>query len=110
MIAELDRILSHGLTAVQARVIVGIYNLGKEGKNAPRMTDIAEWCQVSTAAATGLIDRMEKAGQVKRLHVAHDRRSIFLCLTKDGDTLAEKLLNAFDVATKPAPDGFEKHE
>lgn len=94
MIAELDRILIHGLTAVQARVIVGIYTLGKEGQHYPRMTEISAWCKVSTAAATGLVDRMEKAGQVNRLHVAHDRRSIFLNLTEKGKETAEKLLNA----------------
>ncbi len=94
MIPELDRILSHGLTAVQARVIVGIYTLANESQLAPRMSDVADWCKVSTAAATGLIDRMEKAGQVMRHHSPHDRRSIFLALTKDGNALAEKLLHA----------------
>ena len=41
MIAELDRILSHGLTAVQARVIVGIYNLAHESQLAPRMARLS---------------------------------------------------------------------
>lgn len=92
MIAELDRILSHGLTAVQARVIVGIYNLAHESQLAPRMTDIADWCKVSTAAATGLIDRMETAGLVTRFHSPHDRRSIGTALTIKGINIAEKLL------------------
>ena len=52
MIAELDRILSHGLTAVQARAILGLYASQGDARLAPRMSTIAQWCHITTAAAT----------------------------------------------------------
>jgi len=84
-------------TGIEAAVCNDIAERQQKGIAKYGVT-VAEWCQVSTAAATGLIDRMEKAGQVKRLHVAHDRRSIFLNLTEKGKETAEKLLNAIVVA------------
>jgi DNA-binding MarR family transcriptional regulator len=92
MIAELDTVLTLGLTAVHARVIVGIAQLDQEGKPAPRMSEIADWCKVSTAAATGMIDHMERNGHVTRSYSPHDRRSIFLSLTPKGKEIAGELL------------------
>ena len=39
------------------------------------MSDIAKKMGHSTAAATGLVDRLEKLGYVERVHAAEDRRN-----------------------------------
>src|SRR5688500_7413418 len=45
------------------------------------MTDIARKMGHSTAAATGLVDRLEKLGYVERMHAADDRRKVLVKIT-----------------------------
>ena len=48
------------------------------------MTDIANKMGHSTAAATGLVDRIEKLGYVERVHASEDRRKIMVRITSMG--------------------------
>jgi len=48
------------------------------------MTEIAKKMGHSTAAATGLVDRLEKLGHVKRGHARDDRRKILVQITQSG--------------------------
>ena len=55
------------------------------------MTSIANKMGHSTAAATGLVDRLEKLGYVQRLHAADDRRKVMVQITRKGIDLVEKM-------------------
>ena len=55
------------------------------------MSDIAKKMGHSTAAATGLVDRLEKIGYVERLHAAEDRRKIMVRITGQGTQLVAKM-------------------
>lgn len=55
------------------------------------MSDIAKKMGHSTAAATGLVDRLEKLGYVERIHAAEDRRKIMVQITQKGVGLVSKL-------------------
>ena len=55
------------------------------------MSDIAKKMGHSTAAATGLVDRMEKLSYVERMHAAEDRRKIMVCITSKGVELVSKM-------------------
>ncbi len=57
------------------------------------MTDIAKKMGHSTAAATGLVDRLEKLGSVQRLHAAEDRRKVMVQITRKGIELVKRLRN-----------------
>jgi DNA-binding MarR family transcriptional regulator len=48
------------------------------------MTDIAKKMSHSTAAATGLVDRMVKFGYVERANAIEDRRKIMVRITSKG--------------------------
>lgn len=48
------------------------------------MSDIAAKMGHSTAAATGLVDRIEKLGYVERIHALEDRRKIMVRITPKG--------------------------
>ncbi len=48
------------------------------------MSAIAKKMGHSTAAATGLVDRLEKLGFVERVHAAEDRRKIMVRITGNG--------------------------
>ncbi len=49
-----------------------------------RMTDLASLICTSTAAATGLVDYMERKGWVKRVDNPEDRRSVRIATTEAG--------------------------
>ncbi len=55
------------------------------------MTDIAKKMGHSTAAATGLVDRLEKLGYVQRLHASDDRRKVMVQITRKGIDLVDKM-------------------
>ena len=56
------------------------------------MSDIAKKMGHSTAAATGLVDRLEKLAYVERAHAAEDRRKILVRITLKGTELVSKML------------------
>ena len=51
------------------------------------MTEIARKMGHPTAAATGLVDRLEKLGHVKRGHATSDRRKILVEITPSGEQI-----------------------
>ncbi len=55
------------------------------------MSDIAKKMGHSTAAATGLVDRLEKLCYVERTHAAEDRRKIMVRITSKGIELVSKM-------------------
>lgn len=55
------------------------------------MSDIAKKMGHSTAAATGLVDRLEKLSYVERVHAAEDRRKIMVRITNKGINLVSKM-------------------
>jgi DNA-binding MarR family transcriptional regulator len=66
------------------------------------MTDIARKMGHSTAAATGLVDRMEKLGYVERAHAADDRRKVLVQITPKGIELVAKLRGALQTRVAEA--------
>jgi DNA-binding MarR family transcriptional regulator len=74
------------------------------------MTDISKKMGHSTAAATGLVDRLEKLGYVQRLHAAEDRRKVMVQITRKGLELVTRLRdviasNISDAMTETKADG-----
>lgn len=55
------------------------------------MTDIARKMGHSTAAATGLVDRLEKLGYMERTHAIDDRRKVLVRITSGGLELVSRL-------------------
>jgi len=55
------------------------------------MSEIAEKMSHSTAAATGLVDRLENLDYVQRTHAANDRRKVLVKITKKGSALVERI-------------------
>ena len=55
------------------------------------MSDIAKKMGHSTAAATGLVDRLERLNYVERMHAAEDRRKIMVRITHKGTELVARM-------------------
>lgn len=62
--------------------------LNTEGDH--KMTDMAKFMNVSTAAITGIIDRLAKYGYVVRKHDSSDRRIVQVKITPKGSDLIKK--------------------
>lgn len=58
-----------------------------EGKESLTMSEIAQKMNHTTAAATGMIDRLENLGYVQRMHAENDRRKVMVKITKKGSSL-----------------------
>jgi DNA-binding MarR family transcriptional regulator len=63
-----------------------------DGREKPlSMSEIADKMNHSTAAATGLVDRLENLGYVQRAHAATDRRKVLVKITRKGRALVERI-------------------
>ncbi len=62
-----------------------------EEDDESRMTDIARTLGVSTAAATGIVERMVKSGYAQRRYDASDRRIIKIKLNPKGRELVQRI-------------------
>ncbi|MGA8849852.1 MAG: MarR family transcriptional regulator [Dehalococcoidia bacterium] len=79
-----DEVLSgQGLTMEKYIVLSVVKNL-----EAPvRITDIARWTERSTNSVTMLVDRMVKAGLVRRVRDRSDRRQVNVFVTSKGEDI-----------------------
>jgi DNA-binding MarR family transcriptional regulator len=57
-----------------------------------RMTDIARFLSVTTAASTGVVERLVKAGYALRVFDPRDRRIIRIKLSVKGSAVVEKIM------------------
>jgi DNA-binding MarR family transcriptional regulator len=77
-----DKIFSkRGLTTEQYAVLATMKYLG----NPTRPTDVAKWLERSTNSISLIIDRMVKAGLIKRVRDKSDRRVVQLTITSKGE-------------------------
>jgi DNA-binding MarR family transcriptional regulator len=73
-----DQVFSkHGLTTERHAVLMAIKHI--DGPVRP--TDVAQWLDLSVNSVSMIIDRMVKAGLVKRTRDRKDRRTVFLTVT-----------------------------
>jgi DNA-binding MarR family transcriptional regulator len=77
-----DRVFGeYGLTTEQHAVLMSIKNIS----GPVRITDIARWLDRSVNSVSMIIDRMVKAGLVKRTRDRKDRRTVFVTMTSKAE-------------------------
>jgi MarR family transcriptional regulator, 2-MHQ and catechol-resistance regulon repressor len=80
--AKLTPTLSaHGLSPIEFEVLL---RLGRSPHQRLRMTDLAAQAELSASGVTRVVDRLERAGTVRREMCRSDRRGSFAVLTEDG--------------------------
>src|SRR5258708_12051592 len=62
-----------------------------EHKEVISMSEIAAKMGHTTAAATGLVDRLERLGYVNRAHAVDDRRKVMVRITRKGSKLGARI-------------------
>lgn len=83
LMLKLSEELSRGQVSFPQYFLLG--HLG--GAEQLSMTEIAETMNHTTAAATGLVDRLENLGYVARMHATEDRRKVLVRITPKGQDL-----------------------
>lgn len=96
LVAQIARTIPKIIGSSQSPLVVGeegesytltqtfvIAALGESG--AMSMTDLASKLKVSPPTMTGVVDRLEKRGIVKREHSIVDRRSVMVALDEKGE-------------------------
>jgi DNA-binding MarR family transcriptional regulator len=86
-ILNLCKELSRGHVSFPQYCLLGFLREQKE----LNMSEIAHRMGHSTAAATGLIDRLENLGHVKRTHGRDDRRKVLVQITASGAALVAEV-------------------
>jgi DNA-binding MarR family transcriptional regulator len=87
----LGRIAStHGLSIVQARL------LGILRDRSPTIMELARFLQLDKSSVTGLVDRAQERGLVRRTASTVDRRSVQVMLTVAGLELFDRATAAFE--------------
>jgi DNA-binding MarR family transcriptional regulator len=84
----------HGLTTVQAKVLVAL-------KEPLPMHRIAEKLKSERSNVTGIIDRLEARGLVERRPDERDRRIKNIVATPEGAALSRKFQRSLDFAAEP---------
>jgi DNA-binding MarR family transcriptional regulator len=79
---ELNKI--YNISSAQLNCLLSLY---ENGPLPP--SQIAKLIMINSSTVTGIIDRLEQKGLVKRLRISDDRRIITVELTKSGKLLAE---------------------
>ena len=103
-------VLAHDKISVPQIFILELL-LQKESCN---MSGLAEDLSVSTSAATGLVNRMLKAGLVERMREGKDRRIVKVKATKKGNTIIKRLIDqrrqaVMEIFTKISRQDREKY-
>jgi DNA-binding MarR family transcriptional regulator len=85
-VRELDQRLmrEHGITFVQAVTLLAI-----ESFDRPQPHLVADHLSQQSQTVTGVLDRLERAGHIRRQRDLGDRRAVRLELTESGRKLAE---------------------
>ena len=79
---ELNKV--HNVSSAQLNCLLSLH---ENGPLSP--SQIAKLIMVNSSTVTGIIDRLEQKGLVRRMRISPDRRVITVDLTKKGKFLAE---------------------
>jgi DNA-binding MarR family transcriptional regulator len=94
----------HGISLIQTRL------LGILRDRKPTMNQLAQLLGLDKSSTSGLVDRAERRGLVRRLPSQIDRRSVRVSLTAEGRTLVQAVADAFDTDVAAIVDPLDPEE
>lgn len=93
------------VTPIQAMVL---FLLRK--RDGASLTELSQGLMLENPTVTGLIDRLEKLGYVKRSDHPNDRRVYLVYLTKKGDKVAKSALPIVKKLNEQIKEGYSEKE
>jgi len=108
LITNLQRAFSDAcleVTPIQAMVLFLL-----QKKDGASLTELSQGLMLENPTVTGLIDRLEKLGYVKRSDHPNDRRVYLIHLTKKGDAVAKRALPIIKKFNEEIKEGYSGKE
>src|SRR4051794_16191031 len=85
-----------GISGAQWGVLRNLHRAEQEGHAGLRLGDLAERLLIRPPSVTTLVDRLERAGLVRRDGVPEDQRAKVVVVTPAGHALLERVLAVHD--------------
>jgi DNA-binding MarR family transcriptional regulator len=108
LISNLQRAFSENGVEVTPIQVMLLFFLQKN--NGLSLTQISHGLMLENPTVTGLIDRLEKSGYVKRSDHPNDRRVYLIYLTEKGRKVANKALPIVKNLNEQIKEGYSKGE
>jgi DNA-binding MarR family transcriptional regulator len=96
-----------GIEVTPIQVMLLFFLQKNDGLN---LTQISQGLMLENPTVTGLIDRLEKSGYVKRSDHPNDRRVYLVYLTEEGNRVANKALPIVRRLNEQIKEGYTKEE
>ena len=108
LVINLQKAFSKSGIAVTPIQVMLLFFLQK--KDGSSLTQISQGLMLENPTVTGLIDRLEKLGYVKRSDHPNDRRVYMVYLTEKGSKVAKKALPIVKRLNEQIKEGYSKEE
>jgi DNA-binding MarR family transcriptional regulator len=108
LIINLQKAFSESGVVVTPIQVMLLFFLQKN--NGSSLTQISQGLMLENPTVTGLIDRLEKLGYVKRSDHPNDRRVYLVHLTEKGKKIANKALPIVKRLNEEVKKGYSKEE
>jgi DNA-binding MarR family transcriptional regulator len=108
LIINLQKAFSESGVVVTPIQVMLLFFLQKN--NGSSLTQISQGLMLENPTVTGLIDRLEKSGYVKRSDHPNDRRVYLVHLTEKGKKIANKALPIVKRLNEEVKKGYSKEE
>jgi DNA-binding MarR family transcriptional regulator len=108
LITNLQRAFSDArleVTPIQAMVLFLL-----QKRDGASLTELSQGLMLENPTVTGLTDRLEKLGYVKRSDDPNDRRVYLIHLTKKGDAVAKRALPIIKKLNEQIKEGYSGKE
>jgi len=108
LIMNLQKAFSESNIEVTPIQVMLLFFLQKN--NGSSLTQISQGLMLENPTVTGLIDRLEKLGYVKRSDHPDDRRVYLVHITEKGNKVANKALPIIKKLNEQIKEGYSKRE
>jgi DNA-binding MarR family transcriptional regulator len=108
LIINLQKAFSESGVEVTPIQVMLLFFLQKNDDSS--LTQISQGLMLENPTVTGLIDRLEKSGYVKRSDHPNDRRVYLVHLTEKGNKVAKKALPIVKKLNEQIKEGYSKGE
>ncbi len=108
LIVNLQKAFSEGGIEVTPIQVMLLFFLQKN--NGSSLTQISQGLMLENSTVTGLVDRLEKSGYVKRSDHPDDRRVYLVNITEKGNKVANKALPIVKRLNEEIKKGYSKDE
>lgn len=105
---NLQRALSENGVEVTPIQVMLLFFLQKNDGSS--LTQISQGLMLENPTVTGLVDRLEKSGYVKRSDHPNDRRVYLVYLTEKGNKVADKALPIVKKLNEQIKEGYSERE